>query len=106
LFYDSSNNFPFVGLEFFGRSGRGLECVGCGDLIVVLVLDAIAAPVVTNAFFLRRPFVGGKWRVSLAWDDWGKRDPAGDIVFELLVLRVVVDFVGGPENGIGATHFG
>ncbi len=63
------NNTPLVRVEFSGRSGRGLESVGCGDLIVVFVLDVIAVAVASNSFLLRWPFVEGKWRVSLAWDD-------------------------------------
>jgi hypothetical protein len=35
-------------------------------LIVGLVLDVLDASVVSYAFLLGRPFVGGKWRVSLA----------------------------------------
>jgi hypothetical protein len=35
-------------------------------LNVVLVLDVIAVPFGTYALLLRRPFVGGKSRVSLA----------------------------------------
>jgi hypothetical protein len=68
-FYGGSNDTPQVGVEFFGRSDRGLECVGCGDFIVVLVLDVIDADAASYSLLLRRPFVGGKCRVSLAWDD-------------------------------------
>ncbi len=35
-------------------------------MIVGLVLDVLDASVVSYAFLLGRPFVGGKWRVSLA----------------------------------------
>ena len=56
LFYGGSKDTIFVGVEFFSRSVRGLEYVGCGDLIVVLVLDVIAVAVASNSFLLRRPF--------------------------------------------------
>ncbi len=64
----------------------------------MLVLDVVAACVVIYAFLLRRPFIEGKWRVSLASNDWGKRDPPGEIVFELF-LRVEVDFIEGLSVG-------
>jgi hypothetical protein len=46
-----------------------LECVGCIDLILVLVLDVVVLLVATNSLLLGRLFVGGKWDVSLAWND-------------------------------------
>ena len=65
LFHCDSVDTPLVGVEAFGGSGRGLECVGCGDLIVDAVLDAISVPVDTNthissslAFRWRRQMVG------------------------------------------------
>ena len=67
-FYGSFDDTLLVGVEALGGSGRDLECVGCGDLIVGLVRDVVGASVVAIAFFLRRPLVGGKWRVSLAGD--------------------------------------
>ncbi len=48
---------------------RGLECVGLGDLIVDAVIDAVAVSVASNALLFRRLFVGGEWKVSLAWGD-------------------------------------
>ena len=97
-FHGGSDDTPFVGVVVaFRGSGRDLECVGCGDLIVDAVLDVIDASVVANAFILRGPFVQGKWRVSLVGDDRREGDPAGDIVLEL-VLGVVVDVFGGLEN--------
>ena len=59
-FYGGSNDTLFNGIGFFRRMIRGLECVGCSDLIVVLVLDCMDASVLAIAFLLRRPFVGGK----------------------------------------------
>jgi hypothetical protein len=56
-------------VEAFCGFVEGLECIGCGDLIIDAALDAVAVPVGTYRFLLCRPFVGGKWRVSLAGDD-------------------------------------
>jgi hypothetical protein len=47
-FHDASNDITLFGVKAFGGSGRGLECVGCGDLIVVRVLDIIAFVVASN----------------------------------------------------------
>jgi hypothetical protein len=49
-------------------------------------LDVFAVVIASNSFLLRWPFIGGKWRVSLAGNDGKKRDPPGDIVFELIVV--------------------
>ena len=68
-FHGGLNGTPLVGGEVFGESGRCLECVGCGDFIVALVLLDFFIVIVANALLLRRPFVGGKWRVFLAGDD-------------------------------------
>jgi hypothetical protein len=60
-FYGGSNDgTPFNGIGFFRRLIRGPECVGCSDLIVVLVLDGMDASVLAIAFLLCRPFVRGK----------------------------------------------
>ncbi len=63
------NEFPLVGGEFVCRFIRDLECVGCIDLILVLVLDVVVLLVTTNSLLLGRLFVGGQWDVSLAWHD-------------------------------------
>jgi hypothetical protein len=62
----------------FRGSGRDLECVGCGDLIVDAVLDVIDASVVANAYILRGPFVQGKWRVLLS-----------EMIGEKVILRAI-----------------
>ena len=67
-FYGVSDDSPLVCVEVISGSGRGLECVECGDLVAGLVLDVIAVDIAPNLFLLCRPFVGGKWRNSLAGD--------------------------------------
>ncbi len=59
-FHGGSNESPFVVVEFFCRFVRGLECVGLGDLIVGVVIDAVAFSVASIALLLGRLFVGGK----------------------------------------------
>jgi hypothetical protein len=49
---------------------RGLDCVGLGNLIVDVFIDAVAVSVASNSLLLRRFFVGGEWKVSFAWSDW------------------------------------
>jgi hypothetical protein len=104
-FHGVSNKNPLVVVESFRRFVRGLECVGLGDLIVDVVIDAAAVSVASNASLFRRFFVVGECKVSLVWSDWREWDPVADIALEL-GQRVVVNFVGGLENGMGATHFG
>jgi hypothetical protein len=47
-------------VEFVRRLFRGLESVGLGDLIVDVVIDAVAFSVAINPLILGRFFVGGK----------------------------------------------
>ncbi len=68
-FHDGSNDTPLVVVNFVRRFVRGLECVGLGDLIVDVVIDAVGVSVASNDLFFRRFFVGGEWKVLLAWSD-------------------------------------
>ncbi len=68
-FHGESNDTPLVVVESVRQNIRGLECVGFGDLIVDAVCDVVAVSVASNALLLRRLFVGGEWKVSLAWSD-------------------------------------
>ncbi len=68
-FHGGFNDTPLVGLEFFRRFIRGLECVGFVDLILDVVIDVVVLLVASIALLFRRFFVGGEWEVSLAWDD-------------------------------------
>ena len=72
--FESSFNFgcfdtPLIVVEVFGVLRRNLERVACGDFIVVPVVDVFFVKIVANTLLLRRPFVGGKYEVSLAGDD-------------------------------------
>ncbi len=69
FFHGGFNDTPLVGRESFRQFIRHLECVGFVELILVVVLDVIVASVASNWLILRRAFVRGKWRVSLAWND-------------------------------------
>ncbi len=68
-FHGGSIDTPFVVVESVRQNIRGLECVGLGDLIVGVVLDAVAISVASNALLFRRFFVRVEWKVSLAWSD-------------------------------------
>ena len=68
-FHGGANNTPFVVVKFVRRVVRCLECVGLGDLIVGVVIDVVDFSVASNPLLLGRLFVGGKWKVSLAWSD-------------------------------------
>ena len=68
-FHGGSNDTPVVVVGSVLRFIRGLECVGLGDLIIDVVIDAFAVSVASNALLLRRFFVGVEWEVSLAWSD-------------------------------------
>ncbi len=67
--HGGSNDTPLVVVESVRQNIRGLECVGLGDLIIDVVLDAVAVSVASNALLLRRFFVRVEWKVSLAWSD-------------------------------------
>ena len=69
-FYGGSNDTPLVVVESVRQNIRGLECVGFGDLIIDVIIDAVAVSVASNSLLLRRFFVGGEWKVSFAWSDW------------------------------------
>ncbi len=58
-----------VVIEIVRLNIRGLECVCFGDLIIDVVLDAVAVSVNSNALLFRRFFVRVEWKVSLAWSD-------------------------------------
>jgi len=68
-FYGGSNDTPLVVVESVRQNIRGRECVGLGDLIIDVVIDAVAVSVASNALLFRRFFVRVEWEVSLAWSD-------------------------------------
>ncbi len=68
-FHGGTSDTPLVGVGFFRRFIRGLECVGFVYLILDVVIDVVVPLVASNSLLLRRLFVGGEWKVSLAWDD-------------------------------------
>ncbi len=68
-FHGGFNKIPFVVVESVCQNIRGLECVGLGDLIIDVAIDAVVISVASNALLLRRFFVIVKWKVLLAWSD-------------------------------------
>jgi hypothetical protein len=77
-FYGGSNDTPLVVVESFRQNIRGLECVGLGNLIIDVVIDAVAVSVASNALLFCRFFVGVEWKVSLAWSDaWVRMGSCG-----------------------------
>ncbi len=59
-FHSGFNDTPHVVVKSVRRFIRGLECVGLGDLVVDVVIDAVAVSVASNVLLLGRVFVGGE----------------------------------------------
>jgi hypothetical protein len=68
-FHGGSNDTTLIVVESVCQNIRGLECVGLGDFIIDVVIDADAVSVASNALLFRRFYVRVEWKVSLAWSD-------------------------------------